>query len=95
MHLGLWQLLSTTIQVLTLIVVLQPTSHGHDHSLILQEHNTASIRIASWLKILVLQQTFLANQLLSSLQSVLARNTAAEASLAIKLADYSLIKAAE
>ena len=45
--LGLWQLLSATIQVLTLLVALQPTSYSHSHSPILQQHSIASLRRAS------------------------------------------------
>ena len=71
MCLGLWKLLSTTIQALALIVVLQPISYSHDNSPILLQCNIASLRWASWLKMLEFYQTILANQLLSLLWSVL------------------------
>ena len=91
--LGLWQLLDANMQAFALTVMFQLTLHGYDY-LILWKHNIASPKRASWLKFLVSNQTFLANRLLSLLQSILTSTFAAKATAAINLEDFSHIREA-
>ena len=77
MHLGLWQMFSTTIQALALTIVFLPTSYGHNYFTILLQKSNALPRRVSLLKIFVLHQTILKNQLLYLLLSVLVTTTGA------------------